>query len=255
MEFTEFHNWVYKEMGLSLNSYKPTQLNRRIQSLMERIGVKTLEEYTKLLKKDVIEREKFMDYITINVTEFFRNPEFFDALRKNLLLEIIPNRSNIKIWSAGSSMGCEAYSLAMMLDDMNAKVNYSIVATDIDKNILAKARKGIYSSSDVKTLDNKYLDKYFSKSDDKYIVDSKIKSKVTFKRHDLILDSYEKDFDLILCRNVIIYFKDEVKQKIIEDFIKSLKVGGLLFVGATESINTYKTSGLEKLSPFIYKKI
>ena len=88
-----------------------------------------------------------------------------------------------------------------------------------------------------------------------YIVDSKIKSKVNFKRHDLILDSYEKDFDLILCRNVIIYFKDEVKQKIIEDFIKSLKVGGLLFVGATESINTYKTSGLEKLSPFIYKKI
>ena len=255
MEFTEFHNWVYKEIGLSLNSYKPTQLNRRIGSLMERVGVKTLEEYTKLLKEDAVEREKFMDHITINVTEFFRNPEFFEALRKNLLSEIIPNRNNIKIWSAGSSMGCEAYSLAMMLDDMNAKVNYSIVATDIDKNILAKARKGIYSSSDVKTLDNKYLDKYFSKSDDKYIVDSKIKSKVTFKRHDLILDSYEKDFDLILCRNVIIYFKDEVKQKIIEDFIKSLKVGGLLFVGATESINTYKTSGLEKLSPFIYKKI
>ena len=74
MEFTEFHNWVYKEMGLSLNSYKPAQLNRRIQSLMERIGVKTLEEYTKLLKKDVTEREKFMDYVTINVTEFFRNP-------------------------------------------------------------------------------------------------------------------------------------------------------------------------------------
>ena len=120
---------------------------------------------------------------------------------------------------------------------------------------MAKARKGVYSAADVKTLDKKYLDKYFNKYDDKYIVDSKIKSKVNFKRHDLILDSYEKDFDLILCRNVIIYCKDEVKQKIIEDFIKSLKVGGLLFVGATESINTYKTSGLEKLSPFIYKKI
>lgn len=255
MEFTEFHNWVYKEIGLSLNSYKPTQLNRRIGSLMERVGVKTLEEYTKLLKEDAAEREKFMDHITINVTEFFRNPEFFEALRKNLLSEIIPNRNNIKIWSAGSSMGCEAYSLAMMFDDMNDKVSYSILATDIDKNILAKARKGVYSATDVKTLDKKYLDKYFNKYDDKYIVDSKIKSKVNFKRHDLILDSYEKDFDLILCRNVIIYFKDEVKQKIIEDFIKSLKVGGLLFVGATESINTYKTSGLEKLSPFIYKKI
>ena len=222
---------------------------------MERVGVKTLEEYTKLLKEDAVEREKFMDHITINVTEFFRNPEFFEALRKNLLSEIIPNRNNIKIWSAGSSMGCEAYSLAMMFDDMNDKVSYSILATDIDKNILVKARKGVYSAADVKTLDKKYLDKYFNKYDDKYIVDSKIKSKVNFKRHDLILDSYEKDFDLILCRNVIIYFKDEVKQKIIEDFIKSLKVGGLLFVGATESINTYKTSGLEKLSPFIYKKI
>ena len=255
MEFTEFHNWVYKEIGLSLNSYKPTQLNRRIGSLMERVGVKTLEEYTKLLKEDAVEREKFMDHITINVTEFFRNPEFFEELRKNLLSEIIPNRNNIKIWSAGSSMGCEAYSLAMMFDDMNDKVSYSILATDIDKNILAKARKGVYSAADVKTLDKKYLDKYFNKYDDKYIVDSKIKSKVNFKRHDLILYSYEKDFDLILCRNVIIYFKDEVKQKIIEDFIKSLKVGGLLFVGATESINTYKTSGLEKLSPFIYKKI
>ena len=113
-------------------------------------------------------------------------------------------------------MGCEAYSLAMMFDDMNDKVSYSILATDIDKNILAKARKGVYSAADVKTLDKKYLDKYFNKYDDKYIVDSKIKSKVNFKRHDLILDSYEKDFDLILCRNVIIYFKDEVKQKIIE---------------------------------------
>ena len=122
MEFTEFHNWVYKEMGLSLNSYKPAQLNRRIQSLMERIGVKTLEEYTKLLKKDVTEREKFMDYVTINVTEFFRNPEFFDALRRNLLLEIIPNSSNIKIWSAGSSMGCEAYSLAMIMPLCNLMI-------------------------------------------------------------------------------------------------------------------------------------
>ncbi|MCQ2969919.1 MAG: protein-glutamate O-methyltransferase CheR [Clostridium sp.] len=255
MEFVEFYNWVHKEMGLSLNSYKPTQLNRRIGSLMERIGVNTLDEYANILKNDISEKEKFLDYITINVTEFFRNPEFFESLRKNLLKEVLSNRSNIKIWSAGSSMGCEAYSLAMMLDDMNTNVNYSIIATDIDKKMLEKARLGIYSSADIKSLNTKYLDKYFKKSDDKYIVDFKIKSKVKFKRHDLILDKYEKDFDLILCRNVIIYFKDEVKQKIVDDFIKSLRPGGLLFVGATESINTYKTCGIEKLSPFIYKKI
>lgn len=255
MEFVEFHNWVEKEMRLSLNSYKPTQLNRRIGSLMNRIGVSTLEEYMVLLKKDQNERERFLDYITINVTEFFRNPEFFDSLKRNLLAEVIPNRTSIKIWSAGSSMGCEAYSLAMMLEEMNIRTKYSIIATDIDKNILIKGKNGSYSFAEAKSLDKKYLDKYFIEDNDKYIIDSKIKSKVIFKRHDLILDNYEKDFDLIVCRNVIIYFKDEVKQKIIEEFIKSLKLGGLLFVGATESINTYKICGLEKLAPFIYKKV
>lgn len=255
MEFTEFHDWVYKELGVSLNSYKPTQLNRRISSLMERLGLKSLEDYRELLKGNIDERERFLDYITINVTEFFRNPEFFEALRKNLEKEVNTSGRTLKVWSAGSSIGCEAYSLSMMLNELSNKVKYSIIATDIDKNILNRAREGSYTFTEIKSLDKKYLDKYFSKSDDKYIVDKNIKSKVTFKRHDLILDPYEKDFDLILCRNVVIYFKDEVKQVIIEKFIESLKPGGLLFVGATESINTYKISGLEKLSPFIYKKI
>ena len=171
MEFTEFHNWVYKEIGLSLNSYKPTQLNRRIGSLMERVGVKTLEEYTKLLKEDAVEREKFMDHITINVTEFFRNPEFFEALRKNLLSEIIPNRNNIKIWSAGSSMGCEAYSLAMMFDDMNDKVSYSILATDtrgsywILRETCLPARvklRVIHESARVKMVDHEIIQMAYS---------------------------------------------------------------------------------------------
>ena len=101
----------------------------------------------------------------------------------------------------------------------------------------------------------KYLDKYFLKEDDKYIIDSKVKSKVTFKKQDLILDKYDNEFDLIVCRNVLIYFKDEVKNEIIQKFVASLRRGGVLFVGATESINSYKDYGLEKLSPFIYKKI
>lgn len=255
MEFVEFHDWVYKELGVSLNSYKPTQLNRRISSLMDRMGIKSLEEYRDLLKRDLKERDAFLDYITINVTEFFRNPEFFAALKKEIENNLLPSSKKLKIWSAGCSLGCEAYSLCMLLSEMGVKVDYNILATDIDKNILKRAKEAVYSNIDIKGLDKKYLDKYFTKSDDKYKVDLKLKSKVSFKRHDLILDRYEKDFDLILCRNVIIYFKDDVKQKIIERFIESLRPGGLLFVGATESINTYKIHGLEKLSPFIYRKI
>lgn len=257
MEFLEFYNWVEKEIGISLNSYKPTQLNRRIGSLMDRKSIKNLEEYRNLLKNDKNEREAFLDYVTINVTEFFRNPEFFNSLSELLKKEIEVNLNNkkMKIWSAGCSLGCEAYSLSMLLNEMSQKINYNILATDIDLRIIAKAKEGKYGNIEIKSMDKKYLDKYFSKEDDKYIIDEKIKSKVTFKRQDLILDKYDNDFDLIVCRNVLIYFKDEVKNEIILKFVNSLRKGGLLFVGATESINSYKEYGLEKLSPFIYKKV
>lgn len=256
MEFPEFYEWVKKELRVSLNSYKPTQLNRRIGSLMERKGIKDLQEYKELLKNDKTEREAFLDYVTINVTEFFRNPEFFDALSNQLKKEIESNSNKkMKIWSAGCSLGCEAYSLSMLLNEMAQKINYSILATDIDLRIMAKAKEGKYSNIEIKSMDKKYLDKYFTKEDDKYIVDSKIKSKVIFKKQDLILDKYDTDFDLIVCRNVLIYFKDEVKNEIIRKFVSSLRSGGILFVGATESINSFKEYGLEKLSPFIYKKV
>lgn len=257
MEFPEFYNWVKKELGISLNSYKPTQLNRRIGSLMDRKSIKNLQQYRDLLKNNKSEREAFLDYVTINVTEFFRNPEFFYALEELLKKEVQSNINNkkIKIWSAGCSLGCEAYSLSMLLNEMSQKIDYSILATDIDLGIMAKAKEGKYGTIEIKSMDKKYLDKYFLKHDDKYIIDEKIKSKVTFKKQDLILDKYDKDFDLIVCRNVLIYFKDEVKNEIILKFVGSLRKGGLLFVGATESINSYKDYGLEKLSPFIYIKV
>lgn len=256
MEFPQFYEWVEKEIGVSLNSYKPTQLNRRIGSLMERRSIKGLGEYKELLRKDKTEREAFLDYVTINVTEFFRNPEFFNALSELLKKELQSNTNKkLKIWSAGCSLGCEAYSLSMLLNEMSQRINYSVLATDIDLRIIAKAKEGKYTNVEIKSMDRKYLDKYFRKVDDKYVIDEKIKSFVTFKRQDLILDKYDSDFDLIVCRNVLIYFKDEVKNEIILKFVNSLKEGGILFVGATESINSFKEYGLEKVSPFIYKKV
>ena len=100
-----------------------------------------------------------------------------------------------------------------------------------------------------------FLNKYFKIVDDKYYINEKIKKMVTFKKHDLILDSYENNFDLIVCRNVVIYFNNDIKQEIYEKFSRSLKKGGLLFVGATESIYNYREYGFEKASTFIYKKV
>jgi chemotaxis protein methyltransferase CheR len=256
MSFVEFEKWVFKEIGINLSAYKPNQLHRRIESLMTRVGVSSLEEYTKLIKKDSAQRQRFLDFITINVTEFFRNPELFDELDKYIKSVYLPKNQSLKIWSAACSIGCEPYSVAMMLQNSStAASRHKIVATDIDSTILVKAKEGEYTDNEMKNVKPEYLNKYFKLVNNKYKINESIKNMVTFKKHDLILDSYEGNFDIILCRNVVIYFNTDVKNEIYRKFSKSLKPGGLLFVGATESIYNYREYGFEKASTFIYRKL
>lgn len=255
MEFNEFHKWVHRELGINLSAYKPEQLNRRINSLMTRVGIKSLDEYTRVIKTDSEQRQKFLDFITINVTEFFRNPELFAELEKQILKELLPSNSNLKIWSAACSIGCEPYTLGIILNKVAPLGRHTIIATDIDNTILSKAKIGEYTKNEIKGMSTSDLGKYFSVKDDKYYIDPKIKSMITFKKHDLILDSYDNGFDLIVCRNVVIYFNNDTKNEIYKKFSNSLKKGGLLFVGATESIYNYRDYGFEKASTFIYKKL
>ena len=255
MDFNDFHKWGLKEIGIDLQSYKQEQLNRRIASLMSRNGIKDLNEYKKVLVNDEEQRQKFLDFITINVTEFFRNIELFKELEKIVKQDVVPNNNRIKIWSAACSIGCEPYSLAIMMNEINPRGNNLIIATDIDSTILKKAKVGEFIDADLKNVEKSLKDKYFIEKDNKFIINNNIKSMVTFKKHDLILDKYEKDFDLIVCRNVVIYFKNDIKNVIFKRFNESLKKGGLLFVGATESIYNYKEYGFEKVSTFIYRKV
>lgn len=255
MEFNEFHKWVHRELGINLSAYKPEQLNRRITSLMGRVGVPSLDEYTRVIKSNPEQRQKFLDFITINVTEFFRNPELFKEVEELIKTYQITQSKNLKIWSAACSIGCEPYSLAIILDKVARNGSHTIIATDIDNTILSRAKIGQYTSSEIKNVKNEDLNKYFEKVDDKYCISNSIKSMITFKRHDLILDNYDSNFDLIVCRNVVIYFNNDIKQEIYKKFSNSLKPGGLLFVGATESIYNYKDFGLEKASTFIYRKV
>ncbi|MCM1988122.1 CheR family methyltransferase [Oceanirhabdus seepicola] len=254
MNLEYFKKWVKDELKIDLTAYKETQLHRRLLSLMSRIGVKTVDEYIKLLKTDKDQRQKFLDFVTINVTEFFRNPDIFDEFN-NILIKEARSKQKLKIWSAACSIGAEPYSIAMILNSNNAGKGHKIIATDIDATILDKARAGVFNENEIKNIDSNLLSKYFSKEDSKYVISPSIKSMITFKKHDLILGSYEKDFDVIVCRNVVIYFKQEIKDKIYQKFSQSLKSGGLLFVGATESIYNYRDFGFEKASTFIYKKL
>lgn len=255
MNIEDFKNWAFKEFKINLSAYKETQLNRRILSLMSRCGFSNFEDYISSLKVDKEQRQKFLDFITINVTEFFRNPEIFRDLQSEINKKLINSSGEFKIWSAACSIGCEPYSLSIILDKLGATARCKILATDIDSTILDKAKKGEYNSSEIKNISKEDLNKYFSIINDKYYINDKIKKNVSFKKHDLILEDYEKGFDLIVCRNVVIYFNQDVKEKMYEKFSKALKPGGLFFVGATESIYNYKEFGFEKASTFIYKKL
>ena len=255
MDLEDFKLFVLKDFDIDLRAYKSNQLHRRLLSLMSRVNVSTVDDYVKLLKKDEAQRQKFLDFITINVTEFFRNPEIFEDLNNKLKSELIPKNRSLKIWSAACSIGAEAYSVSMLLDNIKENANSKIIATDIDQTILERAKKGEFTSAEIKNVKPEYLSKYFKIEGDKYLIDPKIKSIVTFKKHDLILDDYEKDFDLIICRNVVIYFNQDVKDNIYKKFSTSLKRGGMLFVGATESIYNYRDYGFEKASTFIYRKL
>lgn len=255
MDMTDFEKWVYTEFRINLSAYKPKQLHRRINSLMSRAKVTTLEAYIDMLKNDLIQRQKFLDFITINVTEFFRNPKVFDEFSLQLAEYIKNCHHHLKIWSAACSNGAEPYSLAILLDSTMEEKNYCILATDIDNTILEKAIKGSYDKSELKNVSNELIRKYFSQNEGKYEISQELKKMITFKRHDLVLDDYEKNFDIIVCRNVTIYFNDETKEDIYRKFSSSLKKGGLLFVGATESMFNYRQNGFEKTSAFIYRKL
>ena len=159
MDFNEFHRWVHRELGINLSAYKPEQLNRRINSLMTRVGVKSLDEYTLLIKNNSEQRQKFLDFITINVTEFFRNPELFKELENQIKNNLLINNSSLKIWSAACSIGCEPYTLGIILDKLSPRSNHNIIATDIDNTILSKAKIGEYTKNEMKSVNNADLNK------------------------------------------------------------------------------------------------
>ncbi len=153
MDLEYFEEWVLKDFGINLKAYKQNQLQRRILSLMSRVGVNSVEEYINLLKKDKDQRIKFLDFITINVSEFFRNPEIFDELEKKIKIELLNNTSgSLKIWSAACSIGAEPYSLSIIMDEISPNKKHKIIATDLDMTILQRAKEGIYAQAEIKNV-------------------------------------------------------------------------------------------------------
>ena len=253
--YDDFKKAVLRLTGIDLNAYKENQMKRRIDSLITRNRISGYSEYVSLIRLDKAKLDEFVGYITINVSEFWRNAEQWTVLENKILPMILKN-DGIRVWSAACSTGDEPYSLVMLLADHLPLSKIKVTATDIDKQVLIKAKAGIYAEKSLKGLPAKYRNKYFvRKNESSFEIAEEVKRCVTFREHDLLSSVYPSCFDLILCRNVLIYFTDEAKNSVFRRFSKSLNDGGILFLGSTEQILYPKDVGFVPISSFFYKKL
>jgi len=244
LDIIEILEKVCKERGLDFRQYKKTSLERRLQKRLHALNLKSYEDYIVRLSEDPAEYDRLIETLLINVTEFFRDRDAFDVIRNKVLPDIMgckaDARHKLKIWSAGCATGEEAYSMAILLNETlgNKSDNYefSIYGTDIDKDSLEKAKAAAYR---IETVDGKIadeiLDKYFVRNGSLRVKDF-VKRSCFFLFHDLVLDRPLKAMDIILCRNVAIYFERALQEKIYLDFYNALNEDGCLFLGKAETL-------------------
>ncbi len=241
--------------GIDLASYKQGQMERRILAFISRTGTGGYLPLLKSMEHDSAKMKEFLDYMTINVSEFFRNPEKFDELRTRIFPAILATTRHPRIWSAGCAGGAEPYSMAIILDEIAPDARPEILATDIDATVLERARTGWFPPNETRNISEPRLSRHFTAERNGLVVSPKISGRVTFKKHNLLEDPYPVDCDLIVCRNVVIYFADGAKDRVYRGFWASLKTGGVLFVGGTETIFRSTEMGFALESAFMYKKV
>lgn len=254
MDYEGFKKEIYKISGIDLSLYKEKQMKRRLDSLISKNNFRGYAPYVAELKVNLKLYNEFINFMTINVSEFYRNPEQWMKLKTIILPMLLQNNKELRIWSAACSSGDEPYTLVMVLNEFLPLDKIKIIATDIDKDILNKARIGIYLDKSVANLPNVYKDKYFTVEGNYYRIKDEVKRCVEFKHHNLLADPYPQNCDLIVCRNVLIYFTEEAKTDIYMKFNKSLKDEGVLFVGSTEQIILYNKYNFRSIQTFFYQK-
>lgn len=253
-DYEWFKEAVFQLTKIDLNAYKERQMKRRIDALITKNSIVGYDAYVQVLKTDKAKFEEFVNYLTINVSEFYRNPEQWQVMDKQIIPQLIGRFGNkLKVWSAACSTGDEPYSLVMALSRHIPLNMIHIVATDIDKQVIAKAKVGLYNEKSIAAVPEDLKKKYFTKVGLSYQISDEIKSRVEFKEHNLLESNYPKDYHMIVCRNVLIYFTEEAKDEVFRKFYNSLTPGGILFIGSTEQIINYKDMGFDRRNSFYYE--
>jgi chemotaxis protein methyltransferase CheR len=256
--------FINKQKGVDLTPYRESFLMRRLRVRMAQANAKTAYDYVNLIKKDPDEFNKFLETLGVNVTEFFRDREIFDAFRKTALSELIKKKQAsgnklLRIWSAACASGEEPYSIAMMLkEELQDRKDFTvrIFATDMDKEALGRAEKAEYKAHDLRKLDKKTLEKYFTLGyNNLYSVNEEIRQLVRFQQHNLFTEPPLTFMDVIFCRNLMIYLNRQQQDELITTFYNSLNTTGYLIVGKVESVWNKQQFDLVALRDKIYRKI
>lgn len=246
---------IYQYAHIDLRKYKRPQMQRRLTALRDKLGYKDFKSYFDALKRDEKLFHEFLDRMTINVSEFFRNANRWEVLEQRVLPEFLKKSRKVKVWSAACSTGEEPYTLAILLAQFLPLSEVKVYASDIDENAIAKAKRGIYHQRSLQFVPPAFVQKYFKPLDNNlYEVVDEIKRCVSFQKHNLLEDKFDTDFDLIVCRNVIIYFTEQAKDLLYHKFSAALKPGGILFVGSTEQIFNPSSYQFGTYDTFFYQK-
>jgi chemotaxis protein methyltransferase CheR len=254
-DYQQFVISVRKKTGIDLSQYKEAQMKRRLTPLYEKRGFKSFQEFFKAIEADQALFHEFLDRMTINVSEFYRNAKRWEVLEKKILPKLLERNRRLKIWSAACSTGEEPYTLVMILSKLLPLSQLSVLATDIDDNAIRRAKLGIYAERSLQEVPEDMKKKFFTKEGMYYKIDENVKNAVTFKKHNLLADPFDTNYDLIVCRNVLIYFTEEAKHSLYHKFSQALRPGGIFFVGSTEQIFNPFSYGFETEDTFFYRKI
>ncbi len=231
---------LQQQQNFNLDGYKVLCIKRRLAVRIRAAGYNCPEAYIELLREDPHEQEQLLTTLSIHVSEFFRNPSVFSVLEKTILPELFATTrklgSKMRIWCVGCANGEEPYSLALLCRQQHNNDAISIIATDLSSAALVRAKKGIFSAERLRNLPGELLTDYFSRHNGQYQLDRKVREQVQFFRHDILSDQPFYRADLILCRNLLIYFSRQQQQKILELLAAALLPGGYLILGRAETL-------------------
>ena len=268
-DFDRLSRFIYEQSGIKMPPVKKIMLQSRLQKRLRELRITSFKEYADYVFSDQGQKHEIihmLDVVSTNKTDFFREPVHFDFLEDTVLPEYIansPQKSNFKIWSAGCSSGEEPYTIAITLNEFKSKnlqFDYSILGTDISSQILQNAALAVYKDERIVNIPLELKRKYFLRSKDKekktVRVVKELRQKVRYNRMNFMDNTYNivDVFDVIFCRNVLIYFNRETQEQVISKLCPKIKTGGYLFIGHSESIMGMDLP-IEQIKPTIFRKI